>query len=88
MTVFFEPIFFGLYDYVLRIDNLHFAEKFICILRKILFTFCGFAATISRDRMIAGGVQRPACLAVVTGGGFARLRDDGVYVLPINAIRH
>ena len=39
-------------------------------------------------KMIASGVQPPACLAVITGGGIAMQRDDGVYVLPINALRH
>jgi len=40
-----------------------------------------------RDKMIAAGTQPPTCLVVITGGGIARLRDDGVYVLPINTIR-
>ena len=48
------------------------------------------AATLLRMRhkMAASGAEPPACLAVITGGGLARQRDDGVYVLPINAIRH
>ena len=41
-----------------------------------------------KGKMIAAGAEPPACLAVVTGGGVARVRDDGIYVLPINAIRH
>jgi hypothetical protein len=41
-----------------------------------------------RDKMVMSGAQPPACLAVITGGGAARLRDDGIYVLPINALRH
>ena len=41
-----------------------------------------------RDKMVAAGVQPPSCLAIITGGGLARLRDDGIYVLPINALRH
>jgi len=40
-----------------------------------------------RDKMVAAGVESPACLAVITGGGIARLRDDGVFVVPINALR-
>ena len=32
-------------------------------------------------------VRPPVCLAIITGGGIARIRDDGVYVLPINAMR-
>jgi predicted AAA+ superfamily ATPase len=41
-----------------------------------------------KEKMTAAGAEAPACLAVITGGGIARLRDDGVYVLPINALRH
>ncbi|MCL2768316.1 MAG: DUF4143 domain-containing protein [Synergistaceae bacterium] len=41
-----------------------------------------------KKKMISAGVRAPACLAVITGGGLARIRDDGVYVIPINAMRH
>ena len=41
-----------------------------------------------RDKMVATGAEPPICLAVITGGGIARLRDDGVYVLPITSLRH
>ena len=41
-----------------------------------------------RDKMIAAGAAPPDCLAVITGGGIARVLENGVYVLPINAIRH
>ena len=41
-----------------------------------------------RDKMIQAGSDAPVCLAVITGGGIARLRGDGIYVLPINAIRY
>jgi predicted AAA+ superfamily ATPase len=41
-----------------------------------------------KEKMIKAEAEPPVCLAVITGGGIARLRDDGVYVLPINAIRH
>jgi hypothetical protein len=41
-----------------------------------------------KDKMVAAEAQPPACLAVITGGGIARQRDDGIYVLPINALRH
>ena len=40
-----------------------------------------------KEKMTRAGANAPACLAVITGGGFARQRDDGVYVLPINALR-
>ena len=48
------------------------------------------AATLLRMKykMVSAGVQSPSCLAVITGGGLAMLRNDGVYVLPINALRH
>jgi len=47
------------------------------------------AGTLKRmkAKMIAGGALPPECLAVITGGGIARKRADGVYVLPINAMR-
>ena len=41
-----------------------------------------------KGKMVAAGAQPPVCLAIITGGGIARLRDDGIYVLPINALRH
>ena len=41
-----------------------------------------------RDKMVTAGAQPPVCLVIITGGGLARLRDDGIYVLPINVIRH
>jgi len=41
-----------------------------------------------KDKMIGAGVIPPACLAVITGGGIARRRDDGVYVLPVNSLKH
>jgi predicted AAA+ superfamily ATPase len=41
-----------------------------------------------RNKMAADGAEPPACLAVITGGGIARIRDDGIYVLPVNALRH
>ena len=40
-----------------------------------------------RDKMVTSGAEPPACLCVITGGGFGRLRDDGVYVIPINALK-
>ena len=41
-----------------------------------------------KDKMAVAGVINPACLAVITGGGIAQRRDDGVYVLPINSLKH
>jgi predicted AAA+ superfamily ATPase len=41
-----------------------------------------------RNKMITAGAEPPVCLAVITGGGIARQREDGIYVLPINAIRY
>jgi predicted AAA+ superfamily ATPase len=40
-----------------------------------------------RDKMVSQGAAPPACLAVVTGGGFGRQREDGVYVIPVNALK-
>jgi len=41
-----------------------------------------------RDKIVSAGAGSPACLAIITGGGIARIRDDGIYVLPINILRH
>ena len=48
------------------------------------------SATLLRmkQKMVTAGAGQPACLAVITGGGIARQRDDGIYVLPITALRH
>jgi predicted AAA+ superfamily ATPase len=40
-----------------------------------------------RDKMVSSGAAQPKCLCVITGGGFGRKRDDGVYVVPINALK-
>lgn len=40
-----------------------------------------------RDKMVSNGATPPSCLCVITGGGFGRQRDDGVYVIPINALK-
>ena len=39
-----------------------------------------------RDKMALNGAPPPACLCVITGGGFGRLREDGIYVVPVNAL--
>lgn len=41
-----------------------------------------------REKMAAAGSKPPSCLAVITGGGIARLREDGIYVLPINTLKY
>lgn len=41
-----------------------------------------------KDKLVAAGALPPACLVIITGGGIARIRDDGIYVLPINALKH
>ena len=46
------------------------------------------ALTRLKDKMIAAGVAPPACLAVISGSGIARVRDDGIYVIPINTLKH
>ena len=40
-----------------------------------------------KNKMIANGAREPSCLAVITGGGFGRKREDGVYVIPVNALK-
>ena len=40
-----------------------------------------------KDKMKVAKMQPPACLAIITGGGLSRIRDDGIYVLPINTLR-
>ena len=47
------------------------------------------AQTLRRmcNKLVATGARPPACLCVITGGGFGRLRDDGIYVIPINALK-
>jgi len=40
-----------------------------------------------KNKMMSNGVREPSCLAVITGGGFGRKRNDGVYVIPINGLR-
>ena len=37
-------------------------------------------------KLSANGAPAPACMCVVTGGGYGRKREDGVYVVPINAL--
>jgi hypothetical protein len=41
-----------------------------------------------KDKMVNAGAEPPSCLVVLTGGGIGHIRDDGVYVVPINALRH
>jgi len=41
-----------------------------------------------RDKMNAAGAEPPACLVIITGGGLAQVRDDGIYIAPINALRY
>ena len=39
-----------------------------------------------RNKMLTKVTTPPACLGVITGGGFGRQRSDGIYVVPINAL--
>jgi hypothetical protein len=41
-----------------------------------------------KNKIVSIGNEPPACLAVITGGGVASHRSDGIYVLPINSIKH
>ena len=47
------------------------------------------AQTLTRlkNKMISNGAREPSCLAVITGGGLGRKREDGVYVIPVNALK-
>jgi len=40
-----------------------------------------------KNKMEANGARPPACLCVITGGGLAHKRDDGVYIVPINSLK-
>jgi len=40
-----------------------------------------------RNKLVSNGAREPSCLAVITGGGFGRKRMDGVFVIPINALK-
>ena len=40
-----------------------------------------------KNKMISNGAREPSCLVVITGGGLGRKREDGVYVIPINALK-
>ena len=53
----------------------HQVEAAACSLRRL------------RDKMVSAGVLPPACLSVITGGGFGRQLDNGVYVIPITALK-
>ncbi|MCL2006681.1 MAG: DUF4143 domain-containing protein [Treponema sp.] len=40
-----------------------------------------------KKKMASDGTREPSCLAVITGGGLGRMCEDGVYVIPINALK-
>ena len=40
-----------------------------------------------KDKTVSAGSVPPVCLAVITGGGIARVRNDGVIVVPINTLK-
>jgi hypothetical protein len=40
-----------------------------------------------KNKMLQNGAQEPSCLAIITGGGLGRRRADGVYVIPVNALK-
>jgi predicted AAA+ superfamily ATPase len=40
-----------------------------------------------KNKMMENGAPPPACLCIITGGGFGRKRDDDVYVIPINSLK-
>ena len=40
-----------------------------------------------KNKLVSSGAEEPSCLAVITGGGLGRKRKDGVYVIPVNALK-
>jgi len=40
-----------------------------------------------KNKLVSNGAKEPSCLAVITGGGLGRKRKDGVYVIPVNALK-
>jgi hypothetical protein len=40
-----------------------------------------------KNKMVSNGTREPSCLAVITGGGLGRKLKNGVYVIPINALK-
>jgi len=40
-----------------------------------------------KDKVVSKGAEKPAFLAVVTGGGPVYTRDDGVHVIPIDCLK-
>lgn len=39
------------------------------------------------NKLISNGAAPPACMCIITGGGYGRVREDGIYVVPINAMK-
>ena len=39
------------------------------------------------NKIVGNGAPPPACACVIKGGGYGRMRDDGIYVIPINALK-
>jgi predicted AAA+ superfamily ATPase len=39
-----------------------------------------------RGKMVSGGAKEPLFMAVITGGGLGRCYEEGIFVLPINAL--
>ena len=40
-----------------------------------------------KNKIISNGAREPSCLAVITGGGYGRKRKDGIYIVPVNALK-
>ena len=40
-----------------------------------------------KNKLVSNGAGEPSCLVVITGGGLGRKRKDGVYVVPVNALK-
>ncbi|MCL2243319.1 MAG: DUF4143 domain-containing protein [Treponema sp.] len=40
-----------------------------------------------KNKLVSAGAREPSCLGVITGGGLGRKRKDGIYVIPVNALK-
>ena len=40
-----------------------------------------------KNKLVCAGARAPSCLGVITGGGLGIRRKDGIYVIPVNALK-
>lgn len=41
-----------------------------------------------KEKMKAQNYEQPKCLAIITGGGIVQRREDGIYIIPITALKN